>query len=61
MTTPKNRYAVIKTISLSEETYERLRRTGFAATTFNELVTRLLDMHEDKMKYEQEQEAPLSN
>ena len=44
-----------KTTSLHEETYERLRRTGFCADSFDSLVVKLLDMYEDKVKGEEEE------
>lgn len=44
-----NGNGLTKTISLRLETYERLRRTGLAATTFDQLVARLLDMFEGKI------------
>ena len=42
-----------KTISLRQETYQRLRRTGFCADSFDSLVAKLLDMYEGKVKGEE--------
>lgn len=42
-----------KTISLHGETYQRLRKTGFCADSFDSLVVKLLDMYEGKVKGEE--------
>jgi predicted CopG family antitoxin len=44
------------TISLSKENYEKLSRLGFAGESFNELISRLIDLALEANKREVEED-----
>lgn len=43
---------LLKTISLRQETYDRLRRLGHTPDSFDKLVTQLLDVHQARVGVE---------